>query len=128
MSTPLNTRLFHRVRYQSWVRVIPPSGPGLMSNIEDISVAGLGLLQDKPVVTGGLCNVYFMLPFEDGEQIVQARCRIASCRPTEDVGKFLVGLAFVDFVSNPSQSQALVEQFVTYLKQHAEPGPTPPQG
>lgn len=117
----LNTRLFHRIRYATWARVIPVKGRGIMGNIEDISVTGLGLLQDKPIETGGECHVYFMLPFNDAEHIIQARCLIASCRPQEDGSGFHVGLAFLNFVSGaPGESLRIVERFVRYVETHGE--------
>jgi len=120
LTMKLNTRLFHRIRYATWVRIIPLKGRGMMGNIEDISATGLGLLQDKPVETGGECHVYFMLPFDDAEHIIQARCRIASCRPLPE-GGFLLGLAFLDFVSdNPGEALRIVERFVHFVQTHAD--------
>lgn len=117
----LNARLFHRIRYATWVRIIPLKGRGLMGNIEDISVTGLGLLQDKPVDTGGECHVYFMLPFDEAEHIVQARCRIASCRQLDEGEGFHVGLAYLDFISDaPGEALRTVERFVRYLQAHAD--------
>lgn len=116
-----DNRLVDRIRYKTWVRVIPERGPGLMSNIEDISSTGLGLAQDKPVVTGGVCYVYFMLPFPEYEQIIQARCRIATCRQLAS-GGYHVGLAFVEFVSEePGEALHAIERFLHFVSADANP-------
>ncbi|WP_269533581.1 PilZ domain-containing protein [Chitinimonas sp. BJYL2] len=111
----LNTRLHGRIRYQTWVRVIPKAGAGLLSHIEDISTAGLGLEHDQPMATDIECHVYFMLPLYGTEHIVQARCRIAGCRPTETPGRYHLGLAFIDFVSDPRATSELIDAFVDHL-------------
>ncbi|WP_374353838.1 PilZ domain-containing protein [Chitinimonas sp.] len=112
----LNTRLHDRIRFKTWVKVILKSGPGMLGHIEDISTSGLGIEHDKPIEAGGACNIYFMLPYAGREHIVQARCRIASCRPAEAAGRFIIGLAFVEFVSDPRTTAELIESFVQQLE------------
>jgi len=113
----LNTRLHGRIRYRSWVKVIPASGSGVLGNIEDISVSGIGVENDKPVSTGDDCHVYFLLPFANEEHIVQARCRIASCRLSPESGRYQIGLAFLEFVSDPRGTIDLIENFIRYVEQ-----------
>lgn len=112
----LNTRLHDRIRFKTWVKVILKVGPGMLGHIEDISSSGLGIENDKPVATGDDCHVYFMLPFGGREHIVQARCRIASCRQLES-GRHLIGLAFLEFVSDPRTTNELIEGFVRHVEQ-----------
>lgn len=112
-----NTRLRGRTQYKTWVRVIPKQGPSMIGNIEDISDAGLGVEHDHAVGTGGDCHVYFMLPLDGREHIVQARCRIASCRPAETPDRFHVGLAFVEFVSDPRATADLIHRFIQHVEQ-----------
>ncbi len=114
----LNTRLHNRIRFKTWVKVVPRQGPGLLGNIEDISSAGLGIEHDRMIATGGDCHVYFMLPLDGREHIVQAHCRIASCRPIEG-SRYHVGLAFVDFVSDPRATATLIESFIRHVEQTA---------
>ncbi|QDQ27282.1 PilZ domain-containing protein [Chitinimonas arctica] len=115
----LNTRLHSRIRFKTWVKVIPQQGPGLLSNIEDISTSGLGIEHDRVIQTEVDCHVYFMLPLNGRENIVQARCRIASCRPAELAGRFHIGLAFLDFVSEPRSTAELIESFIRHVEQTA---------
>jgi hypothetical protein len=114
----LSTRLHERIRYKTWVKVVPSSGPGMLGNIEDISTAGLGIEHDKPVQTGMDCHVYFMLPFNDKEHIIQARCRIAGCRQDEKTGRYQVGLAFLEFVSDPRGTPDIIDGFLHFLDAH----------
>lgn len=114
-----NTRLRGRTHFNTWVRVIPQQGPSLLSNIEDISTTGLGIEHNLAVGIGGDCNVYFMVPLEGHEHIVQARCRIASCRPAETPDHFHIGLAFIDFVSDPRATNELIEKFIRQVEQSA---------
>jgi hypothetical protein len=116
----LNTRLHGRIRFKTWVKVVPPKGAGMLSNIEDISSSGLGIEHDKPVETDVDCHVYFMLPFDEREYIIQARCRIASCRKIEETGRYHVGLAFLEFVSDPRGTPEVVERFLHHVQQHPE--------
>ncbi|MBV8464996.1 MAG: PilZ domain-containing protein [Burkholderiales bacterium] len=113
----LNTRLHERIRYKTWVKVVPSSGPGMLGNIEDISTSGLGIEHDKPVQVGIDCHVYFMLPYNDKEHIIQARCRIASCRQDEATKRYQVGLAFLEFVSDPRGTADIIEGFIHYVEQ-----------
>jgi hypothetical protein len=115
-----NTRLFDRIRYKTWIKVVPSRGPGMLGNVEDISVAGVGIEHDRMVQTGDECFVYFMLPLDGQEHIIQARCRIASCHPMPNSRRFHVGLAFLEFVSEPQDSQRVVQQFVRFLEHHPE--------
>lgn len=113
----LNTRLHDRIRFKTWVKVILKAGPGMLGHIEDISSSGLGIENDKPVDTGGDCHIYFMLPYGGRENIVQARCRIASCRQVEESGRYVIGLAFLEFVSDPRTTAELIEGFITHVEQ-----------
>lgn len=112
----LSTRLHDRIRFKTWVKVILPSGPGILSNIEDISSTGIGVEYDRAIATGGECHVYFMLPIADVEHIIQARCRIAGCRPGETANRYHVGLAFLEFISDPSLTPRLIEAFVEQVE------------
>ncbi|MBV8656893.1 MAG: PilZ domain-containing protein [Burkholderiales bacterium] len=118
----LNTRVHGRIHYNSWVKVIPKTGSGVLGNIEDISISGIGVENDKPVSTGDDCHVYFMLPFNNTEHIVQARCRIASCHLSPESGRYHVGLAFLEFISDPRGTVELIESFVRYIEQAGQAG------
>jgi hypothetical protein len=115
----LNTRVHDRIRFKTWVKVILKSGPGMLGHIEDVSTAGIGVEHDKPVTPDTECHVYFMLPFGGHERIVQARCRIASCRPIAGSARYHIGLAFVEFVSDPRTTTELIEGFVKHLEHDA---------
>jgi hypothetical protein len=112
----LNTRLHDRIRFKTWVKVIPKAGPGMLGHIEDISTSGLGIEHDKPVEPGRDCHIYFMLPYGGHENIVQARCRIASCRQVDGTDRYLIGLAFIEFVSDPRTTTELIESFVRQVE------------
>lgn len=111
----LNYRLHDRVRFKTWVKLVPSQGADLLSHVEDISLDGLGLEHDHGLEVGRECHIYFMLPLHGRENIVQARCRIATCLPGEQRGRFHIGLAFEEFISDPHGTPALIQAFIEHL-------------
>lgn len=105
-----------RIRYRTWVKVVPLRGPGLLGHIEEISVDGLGVEHDRPVETGQECQVYFMLPVAGRQNVVQARCRVADCRAAEAGDRYHVGLDFLEFISDPVGTPVLIEAFVRQVE------------
>lgn len=115
--SPPGTPLFSRIRYKTWVKVILDQGNGLLGNIEDISATGLGFELDKPIAAGGGGTVYFMLPLDGQEHILQARCRVNGCQPAATPKRFRVDLTLLE-LDRPSTR--LIDMFVHFLKAHPE--------
>ncbi|MFC4160820.1 PilZ domain-containing protein [Chitinimonas lacunae] len=111
------TPLFNRIRYKTWVKVILDQGAGLLGNIEDISATTLGMELDKPVSPGGMGTIYFMLPLDGQEHIIQARCRIAACQPAVTPKRFHIELALLDLDRSTTR---LIDAFVHFLTGHPE--------
>ncbi|PHV12180.1 PilZ domain-containing protein [Chitinimonas sp. BJB300] len=121
----LNYRLHDRIRYKTWVKLVPMRGEGLLSHIEDISSDGLGVEHERPLDIDSECHLYFMLPLAGREHIIQARCRVASCFPVEVPGRYHIGLAFESFVSDPRETSALIESFIQHNMQQPDPSQAP---
>ncbi|MGQ5522880.1 PilZ domain-containing protein [Chitinimonas sp. PSY-7] len=116
----LNHRLHDRIRYKTWIKLVPVRGESLLSHIEDISSDGLGVEHERPLVVDSECHLYFMLPLAGKEHIIQARCRVASCLPVEATGRYHIGLAFESFVSDPRETATLIENFIQHNLQQSE--------
>ncbi|WP_460535839.1 PilZ domain-containing protein [Chitinimonas naiadis] len=115
----IHTRLHDRLRFRTWVKVITPAGANLLGNIEDLSPAGLGMVHNAPLPEDQDCDVFFMLPLRGREHIIQARGRIAACRPTGLDGQHHIGLAFQGFATNATDALELINAFI--LHSQAQP-------
>ena len=107
-----NSRISSRRPLDGRVKVIPPSGPGFDGEIDDVSTGGLAALLDAPLARDSICHVYFLLPLDGGQTLVQARCRVAGSRPVERVGRYRAGLQFVEFVSDETAALRAIGQYI----------------
>jgi|GEM_PF-1622805 len=107
-----NARIADRRPLDTRIKVIPPSGPGFDAEIDDVSTGGLAILFTEPLDRDSICHVYFLLPLDDGQTLIQARCRVAGSQPLEMGGSYRIGLQFVDFVSDETAAMRAIAQYI----------------
>jgi len=106
-------RLHERVRLRTWVKLMAEGKPHLLGHIEDISPAGLGLRHATALPCGQACEVYFGLPWQGRERLIEASARITACQPAEAEGQYHIELAFLSF-----QDSAAADLIADFIRQH----------
>lgn len=109
-SCPSRSRLHERVRLRTWVKLMAEGTPHLLGHIEDISPSGLGLLHATALPCGQQCEVYFALPWQGRERLIEASAHVTACEAVGGNGQYHIGLAFLSF--RDDDAAALIADFV----------------